>query len=123
MIRRPPRSTRTDTLFPYTTLFRSVRRVNISDPKAPMLTDFIDPKKITYLPNTAGCFTGEEAIRTLRLAREAGGWDLVKLEVLGEAKTLYPDMVETLRATEILAKEGFKPMVYSVEDRKDTRLE
>lgn len=94
----------------------AVRRVNVSDPKAPMLTDFIDPKKITYLPNTAGCYTGEEAIRTLRLAREAGGWDLVKLEVLGEAKTLYPDMVETLRATEILAKEGFKPMVYCVDD-------
>ncbi len=94
----------------------AVRRVNVSDPKAPMLTDFIDPKKITYLPNTAGCYTGEEAIRTLRLAREAGGWDLVKLEVLGEARTLYPDMVETLRATEILAKEGFKPMVYCVDD-------
>lgn len=94
----------------------AVRRVNVSDPSAPMLTDFIDPKKITYLPNTAGCFTGEEAIRTLRLAREAGGWDLVKLEVLGEAKTLYPDMHETLRATEILAKEGFKPMVYCVDD-------
>ena len=70
----------------------AVRRVNISDPKAPMLTDFIDPKKFTYLPNTAGCFTADEAIRTLRLAREAGGWTLVKLEVLGEAKTLYPDM-------------------------------
>ena len=81
-----------------------------------MLTDFIDPKKITYLPNTAGCFTAEEAIRTLRLAREAGGWDLVKLEVLGEAKTLYPDMVETLRATEMLVKEGFQPMVYCVDD-------
>ncbi|MEQ1548549.1 MAG: sulfur carrier protein ThiS [Chakrabartia sp.] len=94
----------------------AVRRVNISDPNAPMLTDFIDPKKITYLPNTAGCFTGDEAIRTLRLAREAGGWDLVKLEVLGEARTLYPDMYETLRATEILAKEGFLPMVYCVDD-------
>jgi len=94
----------------------AVRRVNVSDPRAPMLTDYIDPRKITYLPNTAGCFTGEEAIRTLRLAREAGGWDLVKLEVLGEARTLYPDMVETLRATEILAKEGFKPMVYCVDD-------
>ena len=94
----------------------AVRRVNVSDPKAPMLTDYIDPKKITYLPNTAGCFTGEDAIRTLRLAREAGSWDLVKLEVLGEARTLYPDMVETLRATEILAKEGFKPMVYCVDD-------
>lgn len=81
----------------------AVRRVNVTDPNAPMLTDFIDPKKITYLPNTAGCFTAEDAIRTLRLAREAGGWELVKLEVLGEARTLYPDMVETLRATEILA--------------------
>ncbi|MGP1352262.1 MAG: sulfur carrier protein ThiS [Parasphingopyxis sp.] len=94
----------------------AVRRVNVSDPKAPMLTDFIDPKQYTYLPNTAGCFTAEEAIRTLRLAREAGGWDLVKLEVLGEAKTLYPDMRETLRATETLANEGFKPMVYCVDD-------
>ncbi|MEG3150898.1 sulfur carrier protein ThiS [Sphingomonas sp. ZT3P38] len=94
----------------------AVRRVNVSDRNAPMLTDFIDPKKVTYLPNTAGCFDAESAIRTLRLAREAGGWDLVKLEVLGEAKTLYPDMVETLRATEILAKEGFLPMVYCVDD-------
>lgn len=94
----------------------AVRRVNVSDPKAPMLTDYIDPKKITYLPNTAGCFDAESAIRTLRLAREAGGWDLVKLEVLGEAKTLYPDMHETLRATEVLAKEGFLPMVYCVDD-------
>lgn len=94
----------------------AVRRVNVSDPKAPMLTDFIDPKRITYLPNTAGCFTGEEAVRTLRLAREAGGWDLVKLEVLGEARTLYPDMRETLKATEVLAKEGFLPMVYCADD-------
>jgi len=94
----------------------AVRRVNISDPTAPMLTDFIDPNKVTYLPNTAGCFTADEAIRTLRLAREAGGWDLVKLEVLGEARTLYPDMRETLRATEVLAAEGFKPMVYCTDD-------
>ncbi len=94
----------------------AVRRVNVSDPKAPMLTDFIDPKKITYLPNTAGCFTAEDAIRTLRLAREAGGWDLVKLEVLGEARTLYPNMIETIRATEVLAKEGFAPMVYCTDD-------
>ncbi|HVF92906.1 MAG TPA: sulfur carrier protein ThiS [Sphingomonas sp.] len=94
----------------------AVRRVNVSDRNAPMLTDFIDPKKVTYLPNTAGCFDAESAIRTLRLAREAGGWDLVKLEVLGEAKTLYPDMVETLRATEVLANEGFLPMVYCVDD-------
>lgn len=94
----------------------AVRRVNVSDPKAPMLTDYIDPKKVTYLPNTAGCFTADEAIRTLRLAREAGGWELVKLEVLGEARTLYPDMRETLAATETLAKEGFLPMVYCVDD-------
>jgi len=94
----------------------AVRRVNVSDPKAPMLTDFIDPKTTTYLPNTAGCFTADEAIRTLRLAREAGGWDLVKLEVLGEARTLYPDMRETLKATEVLASEGFLPMVYCVDD-------
>ncbi|MCL6683190.1 thiazole synthase [Sphingomonas sp. SE158] len=94
----------------------AVRRVNIADPNQPMLTDFIDPKKIVYLPNTAGCFTAEEAIRTLRLAREAGGWNLVKLEVLAEAKTLYPDMLETVRATELLAKEGFEVMVYCTDD-------
>jgi thiazole synthase len=94
----------------------AVRRVNVSDRNAPMLTDFIDPKKYTYLPNTAGCFTAEDAIRTLRLAREAGGWNLVKLEVLGEAKTLYPDMMETIRATEILARDGFDVMVYCVDD-------
>ena len=94
----------------------AVRRVNVSDRNAPMLTDFIDPKQYTYLPNTAGCFTADDAIRTLRLAREAGGWDLVKLEVLGEARTLYPDMRETLKATEVLVREGFKPMVYCVDD-------
>jgi thiazole synthase len=94
----------------------AVRRVNVSDPSQPLLMDFIDPKRIVYLPNTAGCFTADEAIRTLRLAREAGGWELVKLEVLGEARTLYPDMRETLKATEVLANEGFKPMVYCVDD-------
>ncbi len=94
----------------------AVRRVNISDPNQPVLMDHIDPKKVTYLPNTAGCFTADDAIRTLRLAREAGGWDLVKLEVLGEAKTLYPNMIETIRACEVLAKEGFKPMVYCTDD-------
>jgi thiazole synthase len=94
----------------------AVRRVNVTDRSAPMLTDFIDPKKVIYLPNTAGCFTAEDAIRTLRLAREAGGWDLVKLEVLGEARTLYPNMIETIRATEVLAKEGFLPMVYCTDD-------
>ena len=94
----------------------AVRRVNISDPSQPLLMDFIDPKRVIYLPNTAGCYTADEAIRTLRLAREAGGWELVKLEVLGEARTLYPDMRETLKATEVLANEGFKPMVYCVDD-------
>jgi thiazole synthase len=94
----------------------AVRRVNISDRNAPLLMDYIDPKKITYLPNTAGCFTADDAIRTLRLAREAGGWNLVKLEVLGEARTLYPDMRETLKATEVLVREGFEPMVYCVDD-------
>ncbi len=94
----------------------AVRRVNLTDRNAPRLTDFIDPAKVTYLPNTAGCFNADEAVRTLRLAREAGGWDLVKLEVLGEAKTLYPDMRETLAATETLAREGFLPMVYCVDD-------
>jgi len=94
----------------------AVRRVNIAASNEPMLQDFIDPKKYTYLPNTAGCFTAEDALRTLRLAREAGGWDLVKLEVLADQKTLYPDMVETLRATEVLVKEGFKVMVYCTDD-------
>jgi thiazole synthase len=94
----------------------AVRRVNLTDRSQPMLVDFIDPKKVTYLPNTAGCFTGEEAIRTLRLAREAGGWTLVKLEVLGEKKLLYPDMIETLRATEMLANDGFQVMVYCSDD-------
>ena len=94
----------------------AVRRVNVMDRSQPMLTDFLDPKRFTYLPNTAGCFTGDDAVRTLRLAREAGGWNLVKLEVLGEARTLYPDMAETLRATEILVKDGFDVMVYCADD-------
>ena len=94
----------------------AVRRVNISDKKKPMLMDYIDPKKITYLPNTAGCFTSEDALRTLRLAREIGGWKLVKLEVLGDKKNLFPDMIETLKSTEVLTKEGFKVMVYCNDD-------
>jgi len=94
----------------------AVRRVNISDKKKPLLMDFIDPKKITYLPNTAGCFNSEEALRTLRLAREIGGWKLVKLEVLGDKKNLFPEMIETLKSTEILTKEGFKVMVYCNDD-------
>lgn len=94
----------------------AVRRVNISDKKKPLLMDYVDPKKITYLPNTAGCFNSEEALRTLRLAREMGGWKLVKLEVLGDKKTLYPDMMETIKSTKILVKEGFKVMVYCTDD-------
>lgn len=94
----------------------AVRRVNLSDPNQPRLTDFIDPAKVTYLPNTAGCFTAEDAIRTLRLAREAGGWTLVKLEVLADQKTLFPDVIETIRATELLVKEGFDVMVYTSDD-------
>ena len=94
----------------------AVRRVNIVDKKKPLLMDYIDPKKITYLPNTAGCFTSMDALRTLRLAREIGGWKLVKLEVLGDKKNLFPDMIETLRSTEILSKEGFKVMVYCSDD-------
>jgi thiazole synthase len=94
----------------------AVRRVNLTDRNQPMLVDYVDPKKYTYLPNTAGCFTTEDAIRTLRLAREAGGWDLVKLEILADQKTLYPQMIETLQATKMLTKEGFKVMVYCSDD-------
>jgi len=94
----------------------AVRRVNISDKTKPLLMDFIDPKKITYLPNTAGCFNSKDALRTLRLAREIGGWNLVKLEVLGDKKNLFPDMIETLKSTEVLSKEGFKVMVYCNDD-------
>ena len=94
----------------------AVRRVNITDKKKPLLMDYIDPKKITYLPNTAGCFNSNDALRTLRLAREIGGWRLVKLEILGDKKTLLPDMIETLKSTEVLSKEGFKVMVYCTDD-------
>ena len=94
----------------------AVRRVNILDKKKPVLMDFLDPKKIIYLPNTAGCFTSEDALRTLRLAREMGGWKLVKLEVLGDKKTLYPDMIETVKSTNVLVKEGFEVMVYCSDD-------
>ena len=98
-----------------------MRRVNLSDPSQPMLTDFIKPDRFTYLPNTAGCFTGEEAVRTLRLAREAGGWDLVKLEVLARTAHLYPDMVETLRALKLLIADGFSVMVYCTDDPVDVQ--
>ncbi|RMH13973.1 MAG: thiazole synthase, partial [Gammaproteobacteria bacterium] len=94
----------------------AVRRVNITDPGKENLLDYIDPKKYVILPNTAGCFNAEDAVRTLRLAREAGGWDLVKLEVLGDTETLYPNVVETIKAAEILVKEGFQVMVYTSDD-------
>ena len=94
----------------------AVRRVNISDKSKPLLMDYINPKKIKYLPNTAGCFTSDDALRTLRLAREIGGWKLVKLEVLGDKKNLFPDMIETIKSTKVLVKEGFKVMVYCSDD-------
>ena len=94
----------------------AVRRVNILDRSKPLLMDYINPKKIMYLPNTAGCFTSNDALRTLRLAREIGGWKIVKLEVLGDKKNLFPDMIETLKSTEVLTKEGFKVMVYCNDD-------
>ena len=94
----------------------AVRRVNILDKNKPMLTDYLNPKKIIYLPNTAGCFNSEDALRTLRLAREMGGWKLVKLEVLGNKKNLYPNMIETIKSTKVLVKEGFNVMVYCTDD-------
>jgi thiazole synthase len=94
----------------------ALRRVNLSDPNQPRLSDFVSPERFTYLPNTAGCYTGEEAVRTLRLAREAGGWDLVKLEVLTRTAHLYPDMEETLRALKLLIADGFHVMVYATDD-------
>jgi thiazole synthase len=94
----------------------AVRRVNISDKKKPLLMDYVNPKKIQYLPNTAGCFNSKDALRTLRLAREIGGWQMVKLEILGDKKTLYPDMIETIKTTKVLVKEGFKVLVYCTDD-------
>ena len=94
----------------------AVRRVNISDKKKPLLMDYLSPKKFSYLPNTAGCFNSTDALRTLRLAREIGGWKMVKLEILGDKKTLYPDMIETIKTTKVLIKEGFKVLVYCTDD-------
>lgn len=94
----------------------AVRRVNITDPGKENLLDYLDPKKYVILPNTAGCFTAEDAVRTLRLAREAGGWNLVKLEVLGDTETLYPNVVETLKAAEMLVADGFEVMAYTNDD-------
>ncbi|MBI1249969.1 MAG: thiazole synthase [Alphaproteobacteria bacterium] len=94
----------------------ALRRVNVSGDVGERLVDHLDPQKFTYLPNTAGCFTADDAVRTLRLAREAGGWRLVKLEVLSDQKTLYPDMEETLKAAKLLIAEGFEVMVYCSDD-------
>ncbi len=96
----------------------AIRRTNIGQNAGePSLLDAVPPSKYTYLPNTAGCYSADDAIRTLRLARELlDGHDLVKLEVLGDPKTLYPNMVETLKAAEILVKDGFKVMVYTSDD-------
>lgn len=94
----------------------ALRRVNLSNKDEDRLQDHVSPTKYTYLPNTAGCFTADDAVRTLRLAREAGGWDLVKLEVLSDQKTLYPDMEETLSAAKALIADGFQVMVYCSDD-------
>jgi thiazole synthase len=94
----------------------ALRRVNLSNPDEDRLQDHVSPDEFIYLPNTAGCFTADDAVRTLRLAREAGGWDLVKLEVLSDQKTLYPDMEETLKAAIDLISDGFEVMVYCSDD-------
>ncbi len=94
----------------------AVRRVNITDPKKENLLDYLDPKKYTILPNTAGCYTAEDAVRTCRLAREAGVGKLVKLEVIGDDKTLFPDIPATLDAARLLVKEGFVVLPYTTDD-------
>ena len=96
----------------------AIRRTNIGQTAGePSLLDALPPSKYTYLPNTAGCYSADDAIRTLRLARELlDGHDLVKLEVLGDPKTLYPNVVETIKAAEVLVKDGFKVMVYTSDD-------
>jgi thiazole synthase len=96
----------------------AIRRTNIGqDPKQPSLLEFLPPSKYTLLPNTAGCYTADDAVRTLRLARELlDGHELVKLEVLGDPKSLYPNVVDTLAAAKTLVKDGFKVMVYTSDD-------
>jgi len=94
----------------------AIRRVNLTKKNEERLTDFINPKKYTFLPNTAGCFTANDALRTLRLAKDLGGWDMVKLEVLSDKKTLYPDMIQTIKTAEILISEGFKVLAYCSDD-------
>ncbi|MDX2095587.1 MAG: thiazole synthase [Alphaproteobacteria bacterium] len=99
----------------------ALRRVNLADTGAQSLQAAIPPDRYTYLPNSAGCTTAEEAVRTLRLARELGGWTLVKLEVIGDAASLYPDIEESLKAAEILVAEGFDVMVYTTDDVEAAR--
>ena len=94
----------------------AVRRVNIIDRKSENLFDYIDSKKYKILPNTAGCYNVEDALRYSRLAREAGISDMIKLEVIGDEKTLFPDVIGLLKATEILAKEGFLVFPYTNDD-------
>jgi thiazole synthase len=94
----------------------ALRRTNLAAEKGERLQDYISPESYTYLPNTAGCYTAEEAVRTLKLAREIGGWSLVKLEVIGDKKTLYPDVVQTLKAAETLVADGFDVMAYTNDD-------
>lgn len=94
----------------------AVRRVDLSGAGGVSLLDVLPPSRYTYLPNTAGCYTAEDAVRTLRLARELGGWTLVKLEVIGDPQSLYPDVEETLKATALLVAEGFEVMAYTNDD-------
>ncbi|HEY3302891.1 MAG TPA: thiazole synthase [Candidatus Binatia bacterium] len=94
----------------------AVRRVNITDPSKENLLDFLDPKKYTILPNTAGCYTADDAVRTCRLAREAGVGNMVKLEVIGDERTLFPDIPATLEAARVLIKEGFVVLPYIHDD-------
>ena len=94
----------------------AMRRVNIENNKEPKLTDYISPKKYTFMPNTAGCFNSDDALRTLKLARDIGGWDMVKLEVLSDKKTLYPNMIETLKTAEKLVNNKFKVLAYCTDD-------
>ncbi len=94
----------------------AVRRVNITDRNSPNLLDYLDPKKYRILPNTAGCYNVEDALRYSRLAREAGVSDLIKLEVIADEKTLFPDVIGLLKASEILAKEGFIVLPYTNDD-------
>ncbi len=94
----------------------AMRRVNVDNNREPKLTDYISPKKYTFMPNTAGCFNSDDALRTLLLARDIGGWDMVKLEVLSDKKTLYPNMIETLKTAEKLINNKFKVLAYCTDD-------